>query len=45
MIIKESCTCSVCEGTFSKKDVKQVNIKGKIKDVCKECLTAIHGLM
>ncbi len=41
----ETCTCCVCESNFEKEDVKHIEIKGKVKDICKGCATAIKGLV
>jgi hypothetical protein len=44
-MMEELCDCSLCGEKFQKKELKQVRIKGKIKDICSECLATIHGLV
>ena len=44
-IMVKSCTCCVCESECEMKQVKQFKRKGKIKNICKECVTAIKGLV
>jgi hypothetical protein len=41
----ENCVCCVCDMEFHEKDVKHIEIKGKVKDICKECVTSIKGLL
>jgi hypothetical protein len=37
--------CCICGEEYSVEDIKKVNIKGKEKDICKGCATAIKGLV
>jgi hypothetical protein len=41
----ETCICYVCESTFDEEDVKHIEIKGNVKDICKECIDSIKGLV
>ena len=41
----ETCTCCVCVSNFDKDDVKHIKIKGNVKDICKECVDSIKGLV
>ena len=43
--MEESCTCIICESAFDELDVKHIEIKSKVKDICKECVTSIKGLL
>ena len=43
--MEESSTCCVCELKFKEEDVKHIEIKGKVKDICKECVDSIKGLI
>jgi len=36
--------CVVCSCELPEKDMQHLEIKGKIKKVCQECVTAIKGL-
>ncbi len=36
--------CVVCSCEVPEKTMKQVEVKGKIKKICQECVTAIKGL-
>jgi hypothetical protein len=38
-------SCCVCGSIVERKQVKTVEIKGKAKDICQECATAITGLV
>jgi hypothetical protein len=40
----KSCKCIVCGTDCEKEEVKRIEIKGKTKDICKECVVAIKGL-
>ena len=35
----------MCGSEFNEKDIKHVTIKGKVRDICKGCVTAVKGLM
>jgi hypothetical protein len=37
--------CSICGELHSADEMHDVNIKGKLKKICKECATAIKGLV
>ena len=37
--------CCMCERNFDKEDLKHIEIKGKVKDICNECITSIKGLI
>ena len=41
----ESCTCCVCDLRFKGDEVKHIEIKGNVKDICKECVDSIKGLV
>ncbi|MHA2388934.1 MAG: hypothetical protein ACXACW_09450 [Candidatus Hodarchaeales archaeon] len=41
----KTCICSVCESKFEEEDVKQIEIKGNVKDICEECVDSIKGLV
>jgi hypothetical protein len=43
--MEDLCECSLCGEKFPKKEIRQVTIKGKIKDICMECLDIVHGLV
>jgi hypothetical protein len=43
--MNETCNCCVCENKFNDREVKHIEIKGKVKDICDECLTSIKGLI
>jgi hypothetical protein len=30
---------------FDEEDIKHIEIKGNVKDICKECVDSIKGLM
>jgi len=35
--------CEICESDVSEEMIKHINIKGKNKKVCEECIAAIKG--
>jgi hypothetical protein len=35
----------LCELEIEEEDVKHVEIKGKVKDICNECVDSIKGLI
>ena len=37
--------CCVCGSSVEKSKVKHVKVKGEVKDICEECVTAITGLI
>ena len=41
----ESCTCCVCDLKFKEDKVKHIKIRGNVKDICKECVDSIKGLV
>ena len=41
----ETCMCCLCELKFEKEKVKHIEVKGMIKDICKECVDSIKGLI
>ena len=41
----ENCICYVCESKFDEEDIKHIQIKGNIKDICRECVDSIKGLI
>jgi len=41
----DDCVCCVCELKFKEEEVKHIEIKGNVKDICKECVDSIKGLM
>ncbi len=41
----ETCNCYVCEPKIEEESVKHIKIKGKNKDICKECVDSIKGLV
>jgi hypothetical protein len=41
----DTCTCNICEFDVEEDDVKHIEIKGKVKNICKECLDSIKGLV
>lgn len=41
----ETYTCCICESEINEKDIKHIKIKGDAEDICKECITAIKGLV
>ena len=43
--MEKSCTCCICESKCEMTEVKQLKRKGKIKSICKECVTAIKGII
>lgn len=43
--MEKSCTCCICEYECDIKQVKQFKRKGKIKNICDECVTAIKGII
>jgi hypothetical protein len=36
--------CDVCACETDEKQMKRVTVRGKIKKICQECVTAIKGL-
>jgi hypothetical protein len=36
--------CTVCACDIEEEKLKQVKVKGKIKKICEQCVTAIKGL-
>ena len=40
-----SAICCVCGEEHGLDDIHHIEIKGKVKDVCKGCATAIKGLV
>jgi hypothetical protein len=43
--MEKSFNCCVCGTICELKNLKQFQKKGKIKNICKECVTAIKGLV
>jgi hypothetical protein len=43
--MNETYTCCICESKVDEKDIRHIEVKDKVKDICKECITAIKGLM
>lgn len=43
--MEKSCTCCICESKCEMTKVKQFKRKGKIKNICNECVTAIKGII
>lgn len=42
---EEECyVCCVCGTECSENKIRHINIRGKIRKICKECATAIKGL-
>ncbi|MFE3846174.1 hypothetical protein ACFL1L_04885 [Thermoplasmatota archaeon] len=41
----ENCICYVCESKFHEEDIKHIKIKGNIKDICRQCVDSINGLI
>ena len=37
--------CVVCACEVEEEKIKHVKVKGKVKKICKECVTAIKGLV
>jgi len=42
--MEESYVCFCCGDEQEEDDVKKIEIKGKAKKICRECLTTIKGL-
>jgi hypothetical protein len=42
--MKKNTTCIVCGEEHGLDDVHEININGKSKKICKECVMAIKGL-
>jgi hypothetical protein len=43
--MEESCKCCICETDYDTEELKHIEIKGNIKDICNECLDSIKGLI
>jgi len=43
--MEEKCMCDICESEFDEWEIKHIDIKGKVKDICKECVDSIKGLV
>lgn len=43
--MEESCICCVCGSEFNKEELKHIEVKGNVKDICKECVVTIKGLI
>ena len=43
--MKNKKSCCLCESEFDEWDVKHIEIKGKVKDICKECVDSIKGFV
>jgi len=41
----DTCYCMLCELEFEEEDIKHLEIKGKVKDICNECVDSIKGLI
>ena len=37
--------CEMCECEVQEEKVKHITIKGNVKKICKDCVTAIKGLV
>jgi hypothetical protein len=36
--------CAVCSCEVGEKDIEHIEVKGKVKKICQECVAAIKGL-
>jgi hypothetical protein len=36
-------TCTICECKVPEEKIKHIEIKGNVKKICEECVTAIKG--
>ncbi len=43
--MEERHVCHICGEEHGLDDINYFEIKGKIKKICKECTTIIHGLI
>jgi len=41
----KSCKCIICGTDCEKEEIKNIKVKGNVKDICKECIAAIKGLI
>ena len=37
--------CCICDTEFDEEEVEHIEIKGNAKDICKECVTSVKGLI
>jgi hypothetical protein len=43
--MKETYICCICDSEFEKEDIKHIEIEGNVKNICKECITSVKGLL
>jgi hypothetical protein len=42
---KKMATCTICECDVPNEKIKHISIKGKVKKICEDCVTAVKGII